>query len=528
MPPSEPISPASRLASLLGTIVKAILGTALGVAFVAAFVVVTLTGVGPLWELWQRRRDREVLDPDALLRDHPDLSLLEIPPGVNGASGGKPYRIMVRVTRPKEKGGDGDDAPDLPPVIFPGGLASNLTTMARHQDELTSRHGFVVVNFDRLGVGLSDPHPDGRASRPPSAADVAREMDYVMRHVEGIDDAVRWIQVGGSMGTNVATAFAALFPNRLCGFLNLDGLPHAFLQIQCKKFLRDRAALMGVLRRWTGLLRLCKKFLRDRAALMGVLRALRWTGLPRLAFTAALRPVFPIMGDAFTPRQVIGVMCREQSFIATGLEYTTLMSCCDLECAAWGAQATTECDDESLRILASMAPEASVIINEGKGVPRSVTEERSKSELGVRYLTREDKELNEFERKFQTLALKTPDEVERTRTHCNWPQPPKHPVGDFVGGVDKDTTIYPLAPQFASMVVRIMCARDYAGLERDYTQEARNHAAGRCALQVIASGDGGKAYYYPRLSHLNLWQQVSEVVNITHEMSEVIVRQQIR
>ena len=238
----------------------------------------------------------------------------------------------------------------------------------------------------------------------------------------------------------------------------------------------------------------------------------------------AMRSVLPAMGDAFTKQQMIGVMCREQFFTATGLEYTTLMSCCDLECASWGRQATTECSAESLRILASLAPDESVIINEGKQIPRSLTEERSKSELGTRYLTRQDEELVKFEKEFRALALSSSNDIDMSRTHCNWPQPqPKHPVGEFVGGVDDDTKIYPLAPQFNDMIVRIMCARDYTGLERDYTQEARNHAAARCSLQSIMSGDNGKVYYYPRLSHLNLWQQVSEVVAITHEMSEAIM-----
>lgn len=68
------------------------------------------------------------------------------------------------------------------------------------------------------------------------------------------------------------------------------------------------------------------------------------------------------------------------------------------------------------------------------------------------------------------------------------------------------------------MAVRIMCARDYTGLERDYTQEARNHAAARCTLQSLSS-DNAKVYYYPELSHLNLWQQVGEVVTITKDIA---------
>ena len=304
------------------------------------------------------------------------------------------------------------------------------------------------------------------------------------------------------MGANVATAFMTLYPNRVGGFFNLDGLPHAFLKIQCKKFLHDGRMIMNMMRR------------------------LRWTGFPRLAFRLALQSSLPVMGNAFTAQQLIGVMCRDQFFVATGLEYTTLMSCCDLECAALGKQATTECDDESLRLLASLAPDESVIINEGKGImPRNVTAERSDSELGDTYLTRLDDSFVAFEESFCSLALKNPDDIDKTKTCCNWPTPPKHPVGNFVGGVESDTIIYPLAPQFKTLVVRIMCARDYSGLERDYTQEARNHAAARCTLQMLMSESNGKVYYYPRLSHLNLWQQVTEVVAVTFEMSSAMAMQ---
>jgi len=142
-------------------------------------------------------------------------------------------------------------------------------------------------------------------------------------------------------------------------------------------------------------------------------------------------------------------------------------------------------------------------------------------------LTRADDEFMAFEETFRLLALKNPDDVDKTKTHCNWPTPPKHPVGNFVGGVESDTTIYPLAPQFKTLVVRILCARNYTGIERDYTQEARNHAAARCTLQTLMSDDG-KVYYYPRLSHLNLWQQVTEVVAITFEMSTAIQEQECK
>lgn len=451
--------------NLLLIAIKITFGLIFGLAFLLIFFVSTITGIGPLIEYLQSKRDdNESISHDVILRTHPDMFLLEIPGDINKASGGLAYRVMVRITKPE----DASRTKHLPPVIFPGGLASNLMTMARHQDELTKQH-FSVVSFDRLGVGLSDPYPTSFNQQPPSAADVAREMNYVMTHCEIniVKKQMKWICVGGSMGANVATAFMTLYPNRIGGFLNLDGLPHAFLKIQCKKFLKDGRIFMNIL------------------------RSFRWTGLPRLAFRIAFQINSPIMGDVFTTRQLIGIMCRDQFFVTTGLEYTTLMSCCDLEIAAWGRQATTECDDESLRLLASLAPDESVIINEGKGIiPRIVTTERSKSELGTRYVTRQDDEFISFAEKFRSLALEYPDDIDKTKTHCNWPMPPKHPVGNFIGGVDsEETTIYPLAPQFKTLAVRIMCARDYTGLERDYTQEARNHAAARCSLQVLMCGN---------------------------------------
>jgi pimeloyl-ACP methyl ester carboxylesterase len=469
------------------TVLAALIITPLALIVISFLIV---TGIAPLTEWYHSKQDATALDREEVLKSHPEMFLLEISADINKASNGKTYKLMVRLTKPTNPN-------DYPPIIMPGGLASNLMTMSRHQDEL-SKIGFTVVNFDRLGVGLSDAYDVSKPLTPPSAADVAREMNYVMTHIDGIDENVKWIQVGGSMGTNVATAFACLYPNRLCGFFNLDGLPHAFLQIQCKKFLKDGKMFMDILKK------------------------IQWTGLPRMMFTLALKPILPVIGDVFTKQQLIGVMCRDQFFVATGLEYTTLMSCCDLECAAWGKQATTELDDEGLRIMASLAPDESFIVNEGKGVKRLVTDKRSKSELGERYLMRQDREFVDFESKFHTLAILKPEEVGRDNTHCNWPQPPSHPVGTYVGGADKDTPIYPLAPQFKSMIVRIMCARDYTGLERDYTQEARNHAAARCTLQSI-NCDDCKVYYYPELSHLNLWQQVEEVVGIAGDIGRAIL-----
>ena len=55
-------------------------------------------------------------------------------------------------------------------------------------------------------------------------------MDAVMRsEAVGVNPGARWIIVGGSMGSTVAQAFLALYPDRACGFVNLDGMPHGFV-----------------------------------------------------------------------------------------------------------------------------------------------------------------------------------------------------------------------------------------------------------------------------------------------------------
>lgn len=503
MPTSEPKGLLSRLSSFLRSAIIIMLALALVPVGVAIFFATTVTGIGPLIEHLLSKRNERALSRKVILQQHPEMFLIDVPADVNDASLGNPYRVMVRLTRPTKP----PDQP-LPAVILPGGLASNLMTMCRLQDELTAKHGFTVVNFDRLGVGLSDPFPGGtKANQPPSAADVAREMDYVMRKCgatkrgDGVpeEDHEKWISVGSSMGCIVATAFVSLFPGRLCGLLNLDGLPHAFLQIQCKKFLVDGPKLMALLRR------------------------IRWTGLPRLLFSAALRPAIPAIGDAFDRIQIIGAMCRDQFFTATGLEYITLMSCCDLECAAWGPQATTEYDNNTMLLMASLKPDETVIVDQRSGQPREEINERSSSELGENYINRKDPAFVDFESRFGAKALQTPQEVDGTRTYCNWPDPPHHPVGERVGGSRQGDVVHPLALDFRRMVVRVMCARDYKGLERDYIQAARNHAAARTSLHVISSDDG-KSYYYPQLSHLNLWQQSTEVVNITHDIAVAVRR----
>ena len=529
VPILQPVSCLSRVLSFLRSIVSIPFFIVIGIIGLLFILLYVLTGIGPLYQYIGSSRDKRVLDRDVLLQQNPDeLVLLEIPGNVNRGSQGQPYKIMLRITKPTKNYGATSGSSSaanhqpLPPIIMPGGLAAPFMSMAKHQDLLTNKYGFTVVSFDRLGVGLSDPYPPTAKDMPPSAYDVASEMNYVMKHC-GVEQEfsaeartgktsdqsnnIHWIQIGGSMGTNVATAFAVLYPGRLCGFFNLDGLPHGFVQIQCHKFLKDGPALMTMFRK------------------------LLWTGLPRLAMTMAAKSVFANMlqdHKTFSLEHAVATMCREQFFVTTGLEYATLLSCCDLEIAALGKKAATVgYDSATMKLMAMVAPDESVLVNETKGEPRSITNERSSSELGTEFVSRNDRRVEELAAQLRSMAVQNAEDVDKTSTYCNWPDGRRHPVGELIGGIPSPTTeIAPLLHEFERMSVVVMCARDYKGLERDYTQEARNHSAARTSLQVLLAGDSAKSYYYPQLSHLHLWQQVEEIGSLAMDLAQTIRQRQ--
>jgi len=248
------------------------------------------------------KRDEKLLDRDNIVAKNPEMFLLDVPGDINSASKGQPYKLMIRLTKPTES------SSTKPLVIFPGGLAANLTAMAKHQDMLTER-GFIVVNFDRYGVGFSDENCNGI---PPSARDVAREMEYVMNNALSSSSNTtanatqKWISVGGSMGSTVTQAYMALYPNRLCGFLNLDGFPHGFVQYESAKFLGTNA---GIWRQFSQIV---------------------WTGFMRFLFTSMSADLLKKMESRSFGPEILALMCRKRFFGNAALEFFTMFSVADL------------------------------------------------------------------------------------------------------------------------------------------------------------------------------------------------------
>lgn len=155
-------------------------------------------------------------------------------------------RIVYRLAQPRS-----GNPTDLPPVCIPGGLAATMATLGKLEVELVQL-GFTVLSFDRAGVGFS-----GKSDSSPSVEECVAELHAVMK--TALPNCRKWILVGPSMGSIVAQSFIGRHPDMVSGFVNVDGLPHAF-HTRREKFMRAASAyrFMGV------------------AAYIGVMRGVVW------------------------------------------------------------------------------------------------------------------------------------------------------------------------------------------------------------------------------------------------------------
>ena len=89
LPIPRPIPISARVSSVIKMILKVPVGIVGGMVALFAFAILTLTGIGPIIEMYLSKRDARVLDRDKILRDHPEMFLLEIPANINKASLGR-------------------------------------------------------------------------------------------------------------------------------------------------------------------------------------------------------------------------------------------------------------------------------------------------------------------------------------------------------------------------------------------------------------------------------------------------------
>src|SRR5690606_26604706 len=140
--------------------------------------------------------------------------VVQIPAGLHSCSPKDPYNVFVVYMEPKGPS-------SYPPICIPNGLGATSVLIAPMQEALV-KHGFRVLSFDRLGVGLSDVN---KSKTFPSAMDIVNEMDFVM---ESVLPGEKWLLLGPSMGSIVAQCYITHHQEKVLGMLNMDGLPYPF------------------------------------------------------------------------------------------------------------------------------------------------------------------------------------------------------------------------------------------------------------------------------------------------------------
>jgi pimeloyl-ACP methyl ester carboxylesterase len=283
--------------------------------FLVIWLVLTLTGLGPGLQLYYRLRDDKVLDRSQLLANYGNLHVIAIPGSINSASDGKIYNLALRFTRPLVQ--------PKAYICIPNGLGATIVILAKLQDILTEQ-GFAVLNFDRLGVGFSDDNPTGKS---PTAEDLINECDYVMNYItekEGVSD-IKWILVGPSMGSVVAQCYIAAHPDKVVGFLNMDGVAYPF---HSKRKLFSFAA-----------------------KIYKIYPMIIWTGILRPFIGMAVKKSPKMFAsDAFPISIPRAQLNQARFFYNIAIEMNTMMDCCEYAAKAWGALDITSLDQEAYKV----------------------------------------------------------------------------------------------------------------------------------------------------------------------------------
>lgn len=303
--------------SILGTIVNVILLPVYLVVFVIVMViwgVFTFTGIGPLFQYFCYLSDKKTLDRDLIAETNSDIRIINIPGGVHACSDDKPYNVFAIFSQPKVS------PSKYPPVCIPNGLGATAVLIGQMQERLVEL-GFTVLSFDRLGVGLSDENRSGQA---PTAVDLVKEMDYIMNAVQPAD--TKWILLGPSMGSIIAQCYLSAHPDRIVGFLNMDGLPYPFIKFH--------SAFM-----WA-------------AFIYRIYASIIWTGVLRPFIGMALRSNEKMFQSSMFPLKIVIAQMNQSRFFANvGTEMWTMMDCCEMAEVAWCKLSLLALNQDQLQVL---------------------------------------------------------------------------------------------------------------------------------------------------------------------------------
>lgn len=330
-----------------------------GLVILIIWLLCTLTCVGPLLQCCFSSCDKSTLN--------------KVPRGVTHVTTPRGYELAVRFNTASEEikheGGKDEARAILPPetqissggakrfpVIIPNGLAATMGTIGSVHDRLVEA-GFTVCSFDRLGVGLSDINMVGE---PPSVDECVEDCLLVMNSV--LPAEKQWILVGPSMGAIVGTCFIAKHPERIVGFLNMDGIPHAF----AKPHIREK--FMGyrkIYECWSG----CT-----------------WTGIMRCGVCCASSTLKSFASSTFPISYLKAQMNQSNFWKNTGLEFPLMMDCCAATSEALGPVSVLRLPKEEVTLLARVPPTENGIYENDNWKPLK----RGAAEIGPNWASEEE------------------------------------------------------------------------------------------------------------------------------------------
>lgn len=472
------------------------------ILFLVVWLLFTITGIGPLLQYICNISDRNTLDRHKLVKDDTSKSMrvVSIPPALHSCSKDG-YNVFAIFMEPKQP-------TSYPPICIPNGLGATAVLIAPMQEALVN-HGFRVLSFDRLGVGLSD---QNKEKKFPSAMDVVNEMDFVM---EQILPGEKWLLLGPSMGSIVAQCYVAQHSEKVLGLLNMDGLPYPFLKM--------RSSFV-----WA-------------AFIYRVYASIIWTGALRPFIGAALKSSAAMFASKSFPISVAIAQMNQANFFGNvALEMLTMMDCCEMADAAWGSLSVLRLPADHLDRLVRAPPNvsidfvpASAAASEGKGKTevRQLTTERSPSERGSDWASPHEVEQTvSFLRSQLSTSSVAPSHVdlkvaEGSRLGDTESAPLREPL--LTDDTHGSSTVHKsvLGDVWSRLVVRVMSGRNHdfgnALANSFYSQEMRDLAGAEHAQHVLLAANGYRTAY-PRITHSVMFSKTDDIVRNMHEIAELV------
>ncbi len=363
------------------------------------------------------------------------------------------YSLAVRLSQPS---GSSKDAARSLPILIANGLGATLCTIGAIQDALTDA-GFTVLSYDRVGVGLSDASPTGRA---PTVDECMADTEDVVAWAEGKPGVAlgqRWMLLGPSMGSVVCQAYAARHPERAAGFLNMDGFPAPFYA---------KAAKFGSAARMYTVMAVMAR--------LGVMRAM----------LSCAGGFFARFASRMFPAAVIRAQrARPAFYTSTGREMTLMTDLARASAEGWGpALDLVRAPAETVRALERAPPARNGVLKCGEWFELP----RSKADAAAAPAWLPPAELEPLAAALRAAAARADS---------------------------------PLGRLWGTLPVRVMSARsyEYVGGDSFNDAEMKTWAAAEHAMHALLARDGAR-YVWPAVGHDKMFLEAAAIAQCCAEI----------